>query len=100
MGGKYGVQATESVVDLVMVVATAIVQEAQQTGWKWSDLPAFLKSPKLEEALKPVIATAVNVPAEVTELDVFDDIELGKHVYGAVQALVAEIKKVPTVTAP
>ncbi len=95
MGGMYGVKATESAIDLTMVVAVAIIQEAQKSGWKWSDLPAFLKSPKLEEALKPVIATATAIPSEIGELDLWDDIELGRYVYGKVQQLVEEIKKVP-----
>ncbi len=98
MGGQYGVKATEAAMDLLFVVSLAIVAEAQKTGWRWSDLPAFLKSPKLEEALKPVVATASHVPTEVGELDLWDDLELGRHVYGKIQELVAELKKVPKVT--
>jgi len=99
MGGKFGVKSTEAVLDLVQVVAVAIVEEAQKSGWKWSDVPAFLKSPELEAKVAPVLASGAQVPAELGELDIMDDIELGKHVYGIVQTIVAELKKVPKATA-
>lgn len=94
MSGKFGVKATEEVLVLVKTVALSIIAEVSKDGYQMTDLLAFLKSPELEKSLAPVVKDLTMVPAELTELDVWDDIELGKFAYGIVQELVGALKTV------
>ncbi len=95
MSGKFGVKATEEVLKLTKVMALAVLAEVAKDGWQVSDLGAFLKSPDFEAALKPVVTDLGLVPAELTELDLWDDLELGKNVYATVQEIIAALKKLP-----
>ncbi len=95
MSGKFGVKATLEVLKLTKVVALSILAEVAKDGWQPSDLGAFLKSPDFEAVLKPVVADLAAVPAELTELDLWDDLELGKTVYATVQEVIAALKKLP-----
>lgn len=88
------VEATEQELNLIKVVVTSILLQAQTDGWKWADLPAFLKSPNFGQAVVQAVAAAPKVPGELTDLSLLDDIELGKYVYGMVTEILADLKKV------
>ena len=92
MGGKYGVKETKEVVTLAEVVTVAILQEVKKDGFQVADLGAFLKSADFEKAVAPALQGIENVPAELTELDLFDGLELGKHTYGMVQNVLGVMK--------
>lgn len=92
MGGKYGTKETQDLLYLVKCVALPIVREVKKDGFQPTDLGAFLKSPEFEAALKPAIEGTENVPAELAELDLLDDLALGKYAYGIVMDIVQEIR--------
>lgn len=94
MGGKYGVTESKEVLDFVIgVVAFEIVKEIKKDGFQVTDLAAFFKSPKFEEKLTTALDGINLVPNEMTEVDLFDGISLGRHAYGLVVDLMAELKK-------
>lgn len=92
MGGKFGTKDTQEILTLVKAVGIAIVKESKRDGWQPKDLLAFLRSPEAEAAIKPAIDGAENVPAEVTELDVFDGLALGRHAYACMDEIVDALK--------
>ncbi len=93
MAGKYGVQETKDVIALAQVVAIAIIVEIKKDGFQIADLGAFLKSPDFEAALGPALENISLVPAEVTELDVFDGLSLARAGYELATSVIAELKK-------
>lgn len=92
MSGKYDTKGCVEILNLVKVISLSVIAAGMEDGWQWSDTLAFLKSPKFEEALKPVLADWALVPLEVMDLDIFDDIALGKEAYGMIQELVAALR--------
>ncbi len=92
MGGKFGTKATVEVIELVKVVAASIIAEVAKDGFQPTDLAAFLQSDAFTKKLAPVIDDIGLVLPEVTELDVWDDIAIGKEVYGVVQEIIADLK--------
>ncbi len=92
MGGKYGTKETQELLYLVKCVALPIVREAKKDGWQASDLGAFLKSAEFEEALGPAFEGVEGVANELTELDLRDDLALGRYVYGVVTDIIEELK--------
>ena len=93
MAGKFGVQHTQEVLTLAKVVALAVVKEVKKDGFQLLDLAAFLKSEAFEAALAPALEGIENVPQEMTEVDLFDGIKLGRFTYDVVQEVMEELKK-------
>jgi hypothetical protein len=92
MGGKLGTKETQDLLYLVKVSTLVVLREVMKDGFQPQDLGAVLKSPEFEAALKEAMANVTQVPAELTELDLFDDLALGRYVYGMVTDIVAELK--------
>lgn len=94
MAGKYGVEESKDVLDFAIgVVAKEIVKEIKRDGFQVTDLGAFLKSPEFETKLAQALDGIQLVPSEMTEVDLFDGINLGRHAYGLIVDLMEEIKK-------
>jgi hypothetical protein len=94
MAGKYGTKETKELLTLVKTIGLAIVKEAKKDGWQPKDVLAFLKSDLVEAAIAPALQDIVTIPLEVTELDVFDGLDLGRHAYGCMDEIVDALKMV------
>lgn len=93
MGGKFGTKETKEVLTLGKVVTVAIAKEVAKDGFQKEDLVAFMKSPEFEKAVVDAVVGAELVPAEVTELDVFDGLSIAKHSYECAMEVVGALKK-------
>jgi hypothetical protein len=82
MAGQYGVKETLEVWKCAKAAIFAIVREAKRDGFQPTDMAAFLKSPEFEAAVSPALQGVEQVPAELGELDIFDDLALARTVYG------------------
>lgn len=94
MAGKFGTEESKDILDFAIgVVAMEIVKEIKKDGFQVTDLAAFLKSPEFETKLAQALDGINLVPSEMTEVDLFDGISLGRHAYGLVVELMEEIRK-------
>lgn len=94
MGGKYSTTETKELLTLIKAVGLAIIAESKKDGWQPKDLLAFLKSDLVEAAIGPALAGIEQVPAEVTELDFRDGLDLGRFAYGCMDELIDALKAV------
>jgi hypothetical protein len=92
MAGQYGTKETQELLYLVKCIALPIVREVKKDGFQKTDLLAFLKSAEFEKALEPAIAGADAVPSELGELDLRDNLALGRYAYDTVMDIVEEIR--------
>lgn len=95
MGGKHGTKETAECLYLVKVVALTVIREVKRDGFQVTDLGAFLKSAEFETALTAALTGVDEVPAELAELDLRDDLALGRAVYGVVTDVVQELRAAP-----
>lgn len=93
MGGKHSVKNLKEILTVVKVASIVVIREVVKDGYQHKDLGAFLKSPEFEAAIKPAIEDAHLAVSEVTELDFFDGLDLGRHVYTMADEILDELKK-------
>lgn len=96
MAGTYGTKETQELLYVVKVAALAVIREAKKDGWQITDLGAFLKSAEFEAALSPALQGIEQVPEELAELDLRDDLALGRYAYSTVMDIVQELRAVPS----
>lgn len=96
MAGKYGTKETQELLYATKVAILAVVREAKKDGWQPTDLGAFLKSAEFEAAVGPAVQGAEGVIDELGELDIWDDLVLGKYVYSMVTDIVGELRALRT----
>lgn len=94
MAGKYGTKETKELLNVVKVVALSIVKEVKKDGFQPKDLAAFLKDPAFDAAVKPALEGIGEVVPEVTELDFFDGLDLGKYGYAVMDEILEALKGV------
>lgn len=92
MGGQHGTKNTEELLNLVKVMALAVLAEVKKDGWQPTDLGAFLKSPEFEAALGPALQDAPVAAQELAELDFFDGLKLARYGYGVMDEILAVLK--------
>lgn len=92
MGGKHGTKNVKDCLYLGKVVTLCILREVKKDGFQYKDLGAFLKSAEFEAAVAEAVKDVDQVVPELTELDFFDGLDLGKYVYSSVNDILDELK--------
>ncbi len=92
MAGKYDVHNTEELLTLVKLATISILQAIAKDGFQPKDLAAFLKSGTFEAAIAPALKDAHLVIPELSELDMWDGVQLAKFAYGQMDDILTEIK--------
>ncbi len=92
MAGKYGVKETQELLYMVKAAALSIIREVKKDGFQLTDIGAFLKSAEFETAVVLAITGIEQVPEELAELDLRDDLALGRYIYGVVMDVVQELR--------
>jgi len=83
MSGKLGVVNTKTLITLVKLGAISVLQQVAKDGFQPVDLIAPLGSKQFQDTLEANLTSFVKVIPELTELDMWDGAELGKHAYAA-----------------
>lgn len=81
MAGKYGVVSIKNLMTTGKIAAIAVLQAVAKDGFQVSDLLAPLSSPTFQGRVETAVLDFRNVIPEISELDVWDGLEIGKHAW-------------------
>jgi hypothetical protein len=92
MAGTYGTDAISNALSTIKIAAIANIQAVAKDGFQVSDLVAFVSSPTFQAHAKQTFDEKALIMLEAGELDAFDKIAIGWHVYLCLKDLTTEIK--------
>jgi hypothetical protein len=81
MAGKFGVSSIKNLMTTGKIAAISVIQAVAKDGFQASDLLAPLSSPSFQARLESAIIDFRGVIPEISELDVWDGLDIGKHAW-------------------
>lgn len=91
MSGKLGVESVKSLISLAKLGWISVLQAVAKDGFQAADLLAPLSSPTFQEQAVHILEDFAKVIPELSDLDVWDGIEIGKHAYACWADLKTEL---------
>jgi hypothetical protein len=86
------VKETKDVLNVIRVIAIAVIEEIRRDGYQWTDLGAFLGSPEFESAVTDAASGIEQVPLELATMGFLDTIEIGRATYDVVHDILKSLK--------